>query len=64
MKVNASLIIVLLTFLAAPANAAPTPEQRALAERITSRITEGLEAEPFTVEPSCDGDDCTISIYQ
>lgn len=39
-------------------------EQQILAERISSRIKEALEGEPYTVEQTCDANDCTVSIHQ
>jgi hypothetical protein len=68
------VLIALICLTAAPAVAASDvpraahakikAEQRVLTERIASRIKQALESEPYTVEQSCQGNDCTISIYR
>lgn len=55
-------LLVLFMTLSLSASAQESESERALADKITARITKALGDGPYTVEQTCDSDNCVITL--
>jgi len=71
MKYIATIAVLMMLAVPAQANnagahpvmAKTSADQRALAQSLAGRIQSALDADPFTAEKNCKGENCTASAH-